>query len=48
MMNRGRCNSEEDYADLYYNSTEVGDLSVYPYIKNVESYFCMTAIYPKA
>ena len=40
-MDRGECDGEAEYADLLHNSTMVSDLSIYPWIKDVESYFCM-------
>ncbi|KAF2769368.1 hypothetical protein EJ03DRAFT_374529 [Teratosphaeria nubilosa] len=42
---QGKCNSELPYADLYNNSTDVGDLSGYGWIRDCQSYMCFAAVY---
>ncbi|KAH9821970.1 hypothetical protein Tdes44962_MAKER04867 [Teratosphaeria destructans] len=42
---QGKCNSELPYADLYNNSTDVGDLSGYGWIQECQSYMCFAALY---
>lgn len=45
--NRGRCNSETPYADLYSYSTDAGDLSSYSWIGNVQSFICFKSTTPQ-
>ena len=40
VVRRGHCDDDEPYADLTNTSAEDGDLSVYSWINNAESYFC--------
>ena len=40
-VSRGRCNGNDEFADLYYNSTNIGNLGVYPWIETVSSYICL-------
>ncbi len=44
LLMQGQCDAEEDYADLYYNSTDVGDLSGYEFAKELTSYMCFAQI----
>lgn len=42
---QNRCDAESPYADLYNNSTDVGDLSDYAWIAHSASYICFEPIY---
>lgn len=41
---RGRCDANEQYADLINDSTEISDLSTESWIASANSYVCMTPL----